>query len=168
MKLINHFLFLFLIKSIISENLLDNFSIAPFKNYLKKNGLFEIILSIKKVYGQDVAIISCEELNENCKGNCKRLVIEYMGPSELPELPKPPEDSEPRGDYGSPEPSRESEFHDIVKFPISTKEEDEHKKPDKKLKMPFLDFILSKKFNSEKSEFISNKIKQKIKTRFYN
>ena len=31
-----------------------------------------------KVYKQDVAILSCEELAGNSKGNCKRLVTEYM------------------------------------------------------------------------------------------
>ena len=46
-----------------------------------KEGLFEVIESIKEKYGQDVAIISCEELNGSLKGNCKRLVVEYMKPS---------------------------------------------------------------------------------------
>ena len=78
MKLINHFLILFLIISLTSEISINDFSIETFLNDLKKNGLFEIIESIKKFYGQDVAIISCEELNENRKGNCKRLVIDYM------------------------------------------------------------------------------------------
>ena len=78
MKLINHFLILFLIISLTSEISIDDYSIEIFLNDLKKNGLFEIIESIKKVYCQDVAIISCEELNENHKGNCKRIVTEYM------------------------------------------------------------------------------------------
>ena len=78
MKLISLFLLLFLLISINSESQLDEFSINLFKNDLQNNGLFEIIKSIKSVYGQDVAIISCEELNENRKGNCKRLVTEYM------------------------------------------------------------------------------------------
>ena len=155
MKLINHFLFLFLIISITSKNLIDNFSIYPFLNDLKRNGLFEIILSIKKVYGQDVAIISCEELNENRRGNCKKLVTDYMGPSKPNQTPN----------------------YIKVSIPIVTTEgKNEFTKPNyrnvdsdkKKLKMPFLDLILSKKFNSEKSKSISNKIKQKIKARFYN
>jgi hypothetical protein len=80
MKLISLFLLLFLLISINSENQLDTFSIDNFIKDLKNDGLFEIIESIKEVYGQDIAIISCEELNENHKGNCKRLVIEYMRP----------------------------------------------------------------------------------------
>ena len=48
---------------------------------MKKEGLFEIIESIKKAYNQDLAILSCEELVGNRKGNCKRLVTEYMDPS---------------------------------------------------------------------------------------
>ena len=78
MKLINHFLILFLIISLTSEISIDDFSIETFLNDLKKNGLFEIIELIKMDYCQDVAIISCEELIENRKGICKRLVIEYM------------------------------------------------------------------------------------------
>ena len=41
---------------------------------MKNEGLFEIIESIKKAYNQDIAIISCEELTESRKGNCKKLV----------------------------------------------------------------------------------------------
>ena len=78
MKLISLFLLLFLIISINSESLLDAYSINLFIKNLQNNGLFDIIKSIKKVYGQDVAIISCEELNEKGKGNCKKLVSEYM------------------------------------------------------------------------------------------
>ena len=80
MKLISLFLLLVLTISINSESLLDDYSINIFIKDLKNNGLFEIIETIKKIYGQDVAIISCEELNENRKGNCKRLVTEYMKP----------------------------------------------------------------------------------------
>ena len=81
MKLITHWLILSLIKSITSEISVDDFSIDPFIEDLKNNGLFEIIESIKQAYGQDVAIISCEELNENRKGNCEKLVTEYMPPN---------------------------------------------------------------------------------------
>ena len=58
---------------------IDDYSIDPFKERMQKEGIFDIIKSIKYVYGQDVAIISCEELNKNYSGNCKRLVTEYMG-----------------------------------------------------------------------------------------
>ena len=56
MKLNVLILVLFLIISSNSNNLLDSFSIDGFKYYLKNNGLFEIIQSIKNAYGQDVAI----------------------------------------------------------------------------------------------------------------
>ena len=78
MKLNILFLIPFLILSIKTEIDLDSYSIDAFIEYEIKNGLFEIIKSIKMIYGQDVAIISCEELNGNCKGNCKKLVTEYM------------------------------------------------------------------------------------------
>ena len=58
---------------------LEVYSIDSFKERMQKEGLFDMIQSIKDVYGQDVAIISCEELNKNYSGNCKRLVTEYMG-----------------------------------------------------------------------------------------
>ena len=45
---------------------------------MKREGLFDIIQSIKEVYGQDVAIISCEELNENHCGFCQKVVTNYM------------------------------------------------------------------------------------------
>ena len=78
MKLTTPFLFLILIISIKSRSKMNSFSIDTFKDYLKNNGLFEVIQSIKYAYGQDVAIISCEELNRNCNGNCKKLVTDYM------------------------------------------------------------------------------------------
>ena len=78
MKLNTLFLIPFLILSIKTEIDLDSYSIDAFIEYEKDNGLFEIIKSIKMVYGQDIAIISCEELNGNYKGNCQRLVTEYM------------------------------------------------------------------------------------------
>ena len=70
MKLNVLYLVLLLITSIKSNNVLDSYSIEVFKDYLKENGLFEIIQTIKNFYGQDVAIICCEELNQNYNGNC--------------------------------------------------------------------------------------------------
>ena len=78
MKSLTLFLILFIIKSSVSKSNLDNYSIDVFIKTLKDEKLFEIIQSIKWFYGQDVAIISCEELNKNHCGNCKRVVIEYM------------------------------------------------------------------------------------------
>ena len=57
---------------------MDQYSIDSFIKDLKNDGLLDIIISINRVYGQDVAIISCEVLNPNRKGNCKRLVTDYM------------------------------------------------------------------------------------------
>ena len=82
MKLITQFFILFLILSITSENLLNQYSIEPFKDALKIEGIFKIIELIKRNYGQDVAIISWEEFTENRAGNCKRLVTEYIPSSD--------------------------------------------------------------------------------------
>ena len=78
MKSISIFLLLFIIKSSISNESIDDYSMDRFINSLKNEGFYETILSIKKKFGQDLAIIICEELNNNSYGNCKRLVKEYM------------------------------------------------------------------------------------------
>ena len=83
MKINALFLVFLLIISIKSNDFLDSFSIESFKESLKDNGLFEVILSIKFAYGQDVAIISCEELNKNYSGNCRKLVTDYMEENQI-------------------------------------------------------------------------------------
>ena len=76
MKSIKLFIILFIVPLILSDE--DNFSIDPFIEELKNEGLFNIIASIKQYFGQDIAIISCEELYPNNSGNCKRLVLDYI------------------------------------------------------------------------------------------
>ena len=71
-------LIIFITKLTVSKSSLDDFSIDQFITSLKNEGLFNIILSIKNSFGQDVAIISCEELNQNHCGNCKKVVTDYM------------------------------------------------------------------------------------------
>ena len=83
MKSISIFLLLFIIKLSISNSSIDEYSIHQFINRIKNEGLFETILQIKKLYGQDLSIIFCEELNKNSYDNCKRLIKEYM-PSFAP------------------------------------------------------------------------------------
>ncbi len=78
MKSISIFLILSIITLAISKFVLDNYSINMFIINLKKEGFFDIIQSINELYGQDVAIISCEELNKKRCGNCKRVVTDYM------------------------------------------------------------------------------------------
>ena len=76
MKSIKLFLILFIVPLILSDE--DSFSINPFIERLRNEGLLEIIKLIKFNYGQDIAIISCEELKKNICGNCRRLVLEYI------------------------------------------------------------------------------------------
>ena len=78
MKSISIFLILFIIKSSISKDNIEDYSFQKFIIRLKKQGLYEKISLIKKVYGKDLSIISCEELNKNGYGNCKRLINDYM------------------------------------------------------------------------------------------
>ena len=78
MKSLTLFLILFIIKSTVSQNKLIKYSIDPFIDNLKKDGNFTIIQSIKAEFGDDVAIISCEEIKNKQSGNCKKVVKEYM------------------------------------------------------------------------------------------
>ncbi len=71
MKSITLFLIILITPSITMSKF-DDYSINTFKDRMQKEGLFDIILSIKEAYGQNVAIISCEELNENNCGNSKK------------------------------------------------------------------------------------------------
>ena len=64
--------------AVVSNNGIEDYSIDTFITSLKDEGLFDIIKSIKKGFGQDVAIITCEELNKNRSGNCKRVVKDYI------------------------------------------------------------------------------------------
>ena len=81
MKSIKLFLILFIVPLILSEE--DSYSINPFIERLRDEGLLDIIIAIKKIYGKDVAIIACEELNINNSGNCQRLVLEYIPDYEI-------------------------------------------------------------------------------------
>ena len=83
-------LILFLIISIKTGSILGPYSIQVFIKEVKKNGLFEIIQSIKDTYGQDVAIISCEELKKKNNGNCKKLVTDYMENTDRPNSTQTP------------------------------------------------------------------------------
>ena len=78
MKLISIFLLLLIIKSSISNISIDDYSKDKLINRLKSQDLFEIILLIKKFYDPKLSIISCEELNKDGYGICKRLIKEYM------------------------------------------------------------------------------------------
>ena len=112
MKSINLFLILFIIPLILSdEKILESFTINPFIEELKNEGLLDIIVSIKQYFGQDIAIISCEELNPNNSGNCKRLVLDY-----IPDYRTLPPDFEEL----SPE-SIKSEIKEIIKKILNKK-----------------------------------------------
>ena len=187
MRLITLFLIFFLVILIKTESILDQFSIEGFKEYVKDNGLFEIIFSIKMLYGQDVAIISCEELNENYKGNCKRLVIEYMPESSEPLKPSISSgsedsadgsgsydsdgsgsydsdgsgsyDSDGSGSYDSDgSDSYDSDGSDSYDSDPSNSPQEEPKL----IKMPYMKYILSKKFDLREAELIYDKIIKKV------
>ena len=155
MRLITLFLIFFLVILIKTDSILDQFSIEGFKEYVKDNGLLEIIFSIKMLYGQDVAIISCEELNENYKGNCKRLVIEYMPESSEPLKPSISSGSEDSADGSGSYDSDGSDSYDSD--PSNSPQEEP-----KLIKMPYMKYILSKKFDLREAELIYDKIIKKV------
>ena len=83
MKSIALVLFLSITTLTISNNILDNYKVNLFIISLKREGIFDIIKSIKMVYDQEAAIISCEELNINNCGDCKKVVTDYMPRPDL-------------------------------------------------------------------------------------
>ena len=83
MKSIAIFLILFIIKSSISKDNIEDYSFEKFITRLKSEGVYEKIRLIKKALGEDLSIIFCEELIKNGYGNCKKLVKEYMPFSPL-------------------------------------------------------------------------------------
>ena len=82
MKSLTFFLILFIIKSSLSKTNLNKYSINIFIDNLKRKGEFEIIKSIKAECSSDVAIITCQVLNEGNCGQCQNVVIYYMPPYE--------------------------------------------------------------------------------------
>ena len=79
MKLVNLFLIIILISTPFSKSSsLDDYSIDEFINYLKKIGVYDLIISIKAYYGSDVATIFCECITGTQKGNCRKLVRDYI------------------------------------------------------------------------------------------
>ena len=83
MKSIALVLFLSITTLTISNNILDNYKVNLFIISLKREGIFDIIKSIKMVYGQEAAVISYEELNINHGGDCKKVVTDYMPKPDL-------------------------------------------------------------------------------------
>ena len=149
MKSISIFILLFIIKSSISNSSIDELSISKFIYRIKKEGNFEIIKSIKKLYGQDFAIISCEELYRNTYGNCKKLITEYMPSLDYSKRKK-------NGRIGS------ILFHNIMKKNIAN----DHYKLIKLLKpndyWDKLREILSKKLSPEKAKLIADRIIKRV------
>ena len=154
MKSIILFLILFITLLTISKSIMDDFSIEPFKDKMQKEGLFDIILSIKEFYGQDIAIISCEELNKNNSGNCRKLVIDYM-PQLIPLIPaqntENQQNSQSLSSISIMKPSSKSQ-------PKS----DENKKL--KLKNILIE-LLEEKLTLEQSELISDNILKEVENR---
>ena len=133
MKSITLCLIIFITILTVSKSSFDDYSISMFITNLKNEGLFEIILSIKESYGQDLAIISCEELNKNNCGNCKKIVTEYM-----------PDQKKVRETKGFMKQSSYSKFRDVKKVESLSK-------------------ILAKKFSPEEVVSISKRIIEKNK-----
>ena len=128
---------------------INDFSINLFIKRLKDKGLFEVILQIKYAYGQDVAIISCEELNKNNCGNCKKVVIEYMPKKKKNENPNQKHKgsifSKPKGINNIMKPSRKVVIEQII-----SEMKDKIKN------------ILKKKLSPKNSELFANNIVAKF------
>ena len=143
MKSISLFLTLFITILTVSNSIFDDFSINRFITYLKNKGLFNIIQSIKVSYGDDVAIISCEELNKNNCGNCRRVVKENMNTI--------------LGVQNEGKQKYENTKNFKYMKPNSDSKNDRDKKQKKSLKE-----ILKEKFPPDEVNKIYNKIKAKV------
>ena len=94
MKLVNLFLIIILISMPFSKSSsLDDYSIDEFIKYLKKMGLYDLIVIVKAFNGSDVATIFCECITGTHKGNCRKLVRDYIKDSHTNHniiyIPKP-------------------------------------------------------------------------------
>ena len=179
MRLNALYLFSLFIISTTSKSILDDFSIDGFMKQLIENGLFEIILSIKYHYGIDVAIISCEEINENHNSNCKTLVLNYMS-TESPESPLSPESSDESSESSESSVSSVSSLSSVSSdSPKSSGSYGQTPKPPEEPlnywdimknsnNMPFLLYTLKKKFNLEKSKSLYHKIVKRIEKQGHN
>ena len=169
---------------------IDDFSIDIFKERMKSEGLFDLIKSIKEAYGQDVAIISCEELNKNNCGNCKKLVTNYMpdiNPNSKPipthkltpfSKPIPTHKITP---FSKPIPTHKltpfprpipTSFPRLFPWPIDKAYNFKYflLKPTRKIVINLIKYqmknkimnILKQKVNTKKSELLANNIVQKV------
>ena len=162
MKSLTLFLILLITPFITMINL-DGYSIEEFKERMKDEGLFDLIVSIKITFGEDVAIISCEELNVNDCGNCKNLVKYYMPDEEYIKggncgvsSGKDIGDSS-GGDYGGDIHDNPNSSKDFMK---QTKEK---KIEQKKIEMKEgIKYILEKYLSSEVSELCTDNIIEKV------
>ena len=109
-----------------------------------KKKLFYIIQSIKVSYGDDVAIISCEELNKNHCGNCKKLVKENMNKTLDDERIK----------HGN---TINSKYMKKSSDSIFTSENDKNKK-----KISIKEYLIGMKYPREKVNKICNNIKARV------
>ena len=81
MKTIRYLFYMILILSNIGV-LRGDFSIAPFLNYLQETGYYDIILSVKLYFGDDVAIDVCKELVQS--KDCEIMVKVYITGDKIP------------------------------------------------------------------------------------
>ena len=78
MKLFYLFLITIAISLSLSKSSLDDYSIDEFIAYLKKMKMYDLIAMIKAGFGADVAINFCECLAGTQKGNCGKVVRDYI------------------------------------------------------------------------------------------
>ena len=78
MKLFYLFLITITISLSLSKSSLDDYSIDEFIAYLKKLKIFDSIVMTKAFFGADVAINFCECLTGTQKGNCAKVVRDYI------------------------------------------------------------------------------------------
>ena len=78
MKLFYLFLITITISLSLSKSSLDDYSIDQFIAYLKKMKIYELIVILKNSNGADAAINFCQCLTDTQKGNCAKVVRDYI------------------------------------------------------------------------------------------
>ena len=92
MKTIRYFFYMILLLSNI-EVLRGDYSIEPCLNYLQETEYYNLIQTIKNIFGDDVAIDICKEFVQT--KDCEIVVRVYMKEEQRPTIPEPSIDAEP-------------------------------------------------------------------------
>ena len=153
MKSLTLFLILFMIESSVPKNALDNYSIDIFIIKLQNEGIFDLIVKIKELLGKDIAIITCEELNQNKCGKCKEVVIDY-----IPDVAASRRHHQIFDDEDEDEDKDKDKNNDKDKDKDKNKDKDDHSHPSSIDIKTNIENILKEKYAPNVADYFSDQI----------